>query len=143
MTAPQTIAPAARTSRIIHASLIGGILLFGFICHFLLRPLLAPDVILSPSVVRILLGLSLAVCVTALLLRRRVPRRSTADSSDLFWTSATMPAMVTWALLEGATMLALFVYAATSSAAALAVAGVAVLLFALLNPGYLERAEDR
>ena len=143
MTVPQAIAPQARTVRIIHASMIGGILLFAFICHFLLRPLLVGDELIPPRVALVLLGVSLAVGAIALFLRTRVPRRSTADSPDLFWSTATMPALVTWALLEGAAMLALFVYAATSSVAALAIAGVAVLLYALLNPWYLEKTEDR
>jgi len=94
---------------------------------------------LPPTVFRILLGLSLGACVVALLLRKRVPRRATDQSADLFWTTAATPSLVTWAVLEGASFLAIFAYLRTGSQTGIAVAAVALFLFVFLNPAYLER----
>ncbi|MBM2813121.1 MAG: hypothetical protein HW416_3880, partial [Chloroflexi bacterium] len=85
-------------------------------------------------VVRVLLGLSLSACALSLLLRRRVPQRSTDESADLFWTTAASPALLAWAPLEIAILLAIIAYAGSGSMLAIAVAAVSTFLFILLNP---------
>jgi hypothetical protein len=139
MTTPQATAPPAKTVRLIHAAMIAGVLLFALVGHFLLKPALADSGDLPPIVPRALLGVSLGACALSLLLRRRVPHRSIDESADLFWTTATVPALLTWAPLEGASLLALFAYARTGALLAIPVAAVAILIFVLLNPAYLER----
>ena len=139
MTALQTAAPTAKTIRLVHAAMITGVLLFGLVGHFVLRPSMADAADLPAALVRVLLGVSLGACALSLLLRKRIPRRSTDESADLFWRTAATPALVTWALVEGATLLAVFLYARTGAQGAIAVASFAILLFVVLNPAYLER----
>ena len=119
--------------------MIVGVLLFALVSHFVLRPTMADAEALPPVVLPALMALAVGACAVSLLLRRRVPRRSTDESADLFWTKAATPALVTWAPLEAASLLSVFLYARTGSQPAIAVAAVALLQFVLLNPAYLER----
>jgi hypothetical protein len=119
--------------------MVGGVLLFALVAHFVLRPTNADSGWLTPDMVRVLLGLSLAACALSLLLLTRVPKRSIDESADLFWRAAGPPAMLVWAPLDAAGLLAVFVYSRTRSISAVAVATVAVILFIVLNPGYLEK----
>ena len=96
---------------------------------------------LPPLVLRVLLASALGACALSFLLLKRVPRRSTDASADLFWATAAPPALLAWASLEAATLLAVFVYALSGSRLAVAVAAVAILLFGVLNPAYLERRQ--
>jgi len=131
--------PTAKTIRLIHAALVTGVFLFGLVAHFVILPTAATSGELPAVVVRGLLGLSLGAMVVAFLLRRRVPQRQTDESADLFWATAATPAMIMWSALEAASLLGVFVYSRTGSVPAIAAAAVAVLLFILMNPGYLER----
>ena len=94
---------------------------------------------LPPLVPHLLLGAAIGAGALSFLLRNRVPRRPPDVSADLFWTTATPPALLTWASLEAATVLAVLAYALTGSQQAAAVATVAMILFAVTNPAYLER----
>jgi hypothetical protein len=137
MTTPQMTPPTSKTARLIHGASVAGVLLFAIVSHFVLRPINADSGGLAPAN-RVLLGLSLAACVLSLLLRGRVPKRSSDESADLFWSVAGPLAMPVWAALEAAGLLAVLVYTRTRSIAAVAVAAVALLLFIVLNPGYFE-----
>jgi hypothetical protein len=117
--------------------LVTGVLLFAIAGHFVLRPISADPGGLAPAN-RVLLGLSLGASVLSLLLRGRVPKRSSDESADLFWSVAGPYAMRVWAALEAASLLAVLVYTRTRSIAAVVVAAVALLLFIVLNPGYFE-----
>ena len=139
MISSRTTAPTAKSIRLIHAALITGVLLFALVAHFVLRPTLAASPQFSPALVRALLGVAVTLCAVSLLLRQRVPRKSTDESADLFWTRANTPAMVTWATIEGASLLAVFLYGQTSEPGAVGVAAIAVLIFVWINPGYFER----
>ena len=139
MTAPQGAAPTAKTIRLIHAAMVTGLLLFALVGHFVLRPTMANSGDLPPVMLRAFLGVALGACALSLLLRRRIPPRSSDESVDLFWTTAATPALLTWAPLEGASLLAVFLYARTGAPPTIAVAAVAVLLFVALNPAHLER----
>ena len=86
-----------------------------------------------------LLGASLAGCAVSLLLSRRVPRPTSGESADSFWKRAGQPALISWALLEGAGLLAVVLYSQTGSSAAISVAAVAVFILVLLNPAYFEK----
>ena len=139
MTAPQAAAPPAKTIRLMHAAMVTGVLLFAVVGHFVMRPTMATSGDISPVVLRSLLGLALAACALSLVLRRRVPQRSTDESVDLYWTTAASPALVAWAPLEAASLLAIYLYARTGAQITIAVAAVAVLIFVALNPAYFER----
>jgi hypothetical protein len=128
------------TIRLIHGSFCVGILLFAAVNYFLIRPARAGES-LAPAVLGALLGLSLAASAFgALVLRRRVPRRNTDESADLYWTTAAAPALLTWAPLEGGALIGLVAYLLDGSPAGLAVAAVALAGLIALNPGRLERS---
>jgi hypothetical protein len=119
--------------------MVTGALLFAVVSHFVLRPTMATAGNLPPLVLRSLLGLALGACALSLLLRRRIPQRSSDVSSDLYWMTAAGPALMTWAPLELASLLAVVLYARTGAPSAIAVAGIAVALFVVLNPAHFER----
>jgi len=141
MTTPQAIAAPARTVRLIHAAMITGVLLFALVAHFQLRPTMTtPNGMSEPGVQRTMLGVALGLCAVALLLRRRVPRRSANDSADSYWSSDARPAaMIMWAPLEGACLSSIVLYANTGTPAAIAVLAIGLALFITLNPAALER----
>jgi hypothetical protein len=118
--------------------LVTGVLLFAIVGHFTLKQTSPDSAGLAPAN-RVLLGLSLAACVLSLLLRGRVPKRSSDESADFFWSVAGPYVMRVWGALEAASLLSVLVYTRTRSISAVAVAAVALLLFIVLNPGYFER----
>lgn len=127
-------------ARFIHASLIVGVLLFAAVSHFVMRPTMS-DRPLPPAVVGGMLGASLLACALAVLvLRPRVPQRSADESTDLYWSTAGTPALVTWSVLEGSTLLATIAYMLGATPLALGVAAIGLLGMIVLNPGRLERA---
>lgn len=93
----------------------------------------------TPGLVRLLLGVAVALCAASLVFRGRVPRKSGDESADRFWMRATAPATITWVLANGAGLISVLAYAKSGAVAAIGVAVVAVLLLAALNPGYFER----
>ena len=119
--------------------MVTGVLLFALVGHFVLRPAMANSGDLPPVMLRAFLGVALGACALSLFLRRRIPQRPSDESVDLFWTTAATPALLTWAPLEGASLLAVFLYARTGASPTSAVAAVAMLLFVALNPAHLER----
>ena len=137
MTAPQASSPTAQTARIIHGAMAAGVIMFAIIAHFVLVPKASPEGGLA-GVIPILLGLALALCVVAILLSTRVPRPADEDTANSFWKAAGSQALIAWALLEGAGLLAVVLYSITASRAAIAIAGVAVFILVLLNPRYFE-----
>jgi hypothetical protein len=138
---PQTTNPApAKTIRLMHAALTSGVVLFAVMAHFFLRPAMAQNAQSAPATSSALLVASLCACAVGLVMRRRVPRRSTGQSADLFWTAASAPVLITWALFEGAGLLAVIDYMRTGQSAALVVAGIGVALLLSFHPARLERA---
>lgn len=129
-----------RTVRIIHAAFAGGVAFVALGVHLGLRPQLKPEP-LESSIVNVIVGLSLLVSAVALtLLRGRVPKKSTNESADLFWTRASLPALVSWAALEGGGLLAVVAYFLSGSTWALAAIGVALFGLLVISPGHFERA---
>ena len=139
MTSSQTAPPTAKTIRLIHASLITGTVLFAIVSQLWLRPAMADLGEFAPSLVRLLLGVAVALCAASLFFRGRVPRKSGDESADRFWSRATAPAMITWSLANGAGLLSVLAYAKSGDIAAIGVAAIAVVLLASLHPGFFER----
>jgi hypothetical protein len=139
MTTPiQQPPPTRQAARMIHGAMVVGVIMFAIVSHFVLVPKANPAGGLAP-LMPLLLGLSLAGCAVGTLLSYRVPRMSSGESRQAFWFRAFPKAIVSWALIEGAALLAVVVYGLTASRAAIAVAGIVILVFALLNPRYFER----
>jgi hypothetical protein len=139
MTTPEKPPPPTKTMRLIHHAMIGGVLLFALVSHFVLEPPIDTSGPVSVYGVRALLGLALVAGVASLLLRKRVPKRSTDESADLFWTRANTHALVAWAPLEAASLFGLVVYSFTRSPVALGIVALVLLLFISLNPAHLEK----
>lgn len=139
MTTSQPAPPTAKTIRLIHASLITGTVLFAIVSEVWLRPAMADLGEFRPGLVRLLLGVAVALCAASLLFRGRVPRKSGDESADRFWSRASAPAMITWSLANGAGLISVLAYAKSGDIAAIVVAAIAMVLLAALNPGYFER----
>ena len=139
MTTSQTVAASAKSVRLIHASLIAGIVLFALVTYFLVRPGMANAGDFTPGVVRILLAVAVGMCALTLLFRRLVPRKSANESADLFWSRATRVAIATWQLSTGAGLLSVIVYMRSGDVTALAIAAIAVLFLLTMNPRSFER----
>lgn len=140
MPAPRAIAYTSKTIRLIHAAMVAGVLLFAIISHAVLRPTMKASQDIPALALNVALVAALAICVLALLFRRRIPRRSNDVSPDLFWRTAATPALIAWAPAEGACLLAIIFYALTGSQAAVVVAAIAIVVLLVgLNPRYLER----
>ena len=120
-----------------HGGMITGVVLFGIVAHFVMRPNASSGSNLRP-LVPFLLGFALVSCAVSVMLSRRVPRPSDADTATSFWVKAARLALISWALSEGAGLAAIVTYSQTGSVAAIVVAAVAVFILVLLNPGYFE-----
>ena len=112
-------------------------ILFALVAHFVLLPKASGGGNLA-GITPILLVISLVGCVLGIFLSTRVPRPANGESADSFWKRAGSPALIAWAFLEGAGLLAVVLYSRTGSRAAISVAGVAIFIFVLLNPRYFE-----
>lgn len=138
MTTQPTVVPIARAIRLMYAAMVAGLLLIAIVLHFMFRPT-ATSGDRAEVVTRVFLGISLGASALALLLRRRIPRRSTDESAELFWATASLPTFRMWMPLELGSLIAVAVYSVTGSFASLGVAALVVFLFLVLNPAYLER----
>lgn len=139
MTTPvQQPQPSPQSVRMIHAPMVLGVIMFAIVARFAFVPRVRPGGGLV-SLLPVLIGVSLAGCVLGILLSYRVPRALNGESGQSFWMRAWRNAIISWALLEGAALLAVVVYSQTASRAAIAVAVLIIIVFALLNPGYFER----
>ena len=119
--------------------MVTGIVLFALVAHFILLPGNTESSQFDPTVARGALAVALALCGLSLLLLRGVPRRSADDSAETFWRTAAPRAMPVWAALEGAGLAAVVIYSQSGRPESIAVALLAVALYLLINPSYLER----
>jgi hypothetical protein len=117
--------------------LVAGLILYALVAHFVLVRNARPRGGLE-ALIPVLLGVMLALCAAGLLLSKRVPRPVSGESADSFWKKAASPALVAWTPIEASGLLGVTTYAQTGSTAAIAVAGLAVLVFALMSPRYFE-----
>ena len=139
MTVPvQQPPPSPQVARKIHRAMVIGLILFVIVCHFLLVTKANGAWGLAP-LAPLLLGLSIASCVAGILVSYRMPRLLNGESMQEYWLKAFSKALIPWALLEGAALLAIVVYWRTGSRAAIAVGVVVIVIFALLNPRYFEQ----
>ena len=139
MTAPRAAAPTAKTIRLMHAAMISGVVLFALVAHFVMRPSMTGAMDISPDIQRLLPGVALGAALVSLLLRWRVPKRSASESPDSFWLKASAPALVMWAVAEGAGLLSVFLYGVVGVQSGIGIAAIAVVIMIILNPGRLER----
>lgn len=137
MTAPQQVAPTPQSVRLIHGAMAAGVIMFAIVAHIGLRPNASGPGNLA-NLMPAFLGLALAACALSIFLSTRVPRPGDEETAGSFWKRAAQPALIAWAILEGAGLLSVVFYSRTGSRAAIAVAGVSLFILVLLNPRYFE-----
>jgi hypothetical protein len=137
-TAQQGVGPAT-VSRMIHGALVTGCVLFVLVTHFLVLPNRADR--LPPNVIYALLGgAALAVVLSFAVLRPRVPLKSTDESADLYWSRASVPALIAWSAAEAGALLSIVAYLLSGSGIALGASAFAIAALVALHPRALERA---
>jgi hypothetical protein len=132
----------AQAVRIIHAALVAGVLLAGGTFAFMVRVRgHAPEGGETLGIVLPAVGIGLLL-VSASVLRRRVPERSSQQSSDGYWAAVENrgAAILLWAVTEGAALVSLVGYFLSGAPAGAAVAVVALAALILYRPSRLERA---
>jgi len=139
MPSTQSTGSAAKNVRVIYTALIIGIVLYALVAHFIVLPGHTESSQFDPTLAHGVLAVALALCGLSLLLLRGVPRRSADDSAETFWKSAAPLAMRVWAPLEGASLASVVVYSLSGRPESIAVGLLALALYLLLNPSYLER----
>jgi hypothetical protein len=118
--------------------MVAGVVIFVLVAVFALRASMRATQI-QPGVVSIMLGLALAGCGVAIVMRRRIPGRSNDESADAFWTRVAAPAVVFWATAEGPSLFGVVIYLLAGSRLGLGIAALGVLILLLGNPRSLER----
>ena len=134
--------PVARAVRIMHGALVAGVLLVGGVFFSLLRirgQAPATGRTLGVALAAVSIGL---VLVAASVLRRRVPERRPEQSPDAYWAAVESrgPAIVLWAVTEGASLISLVGYFLSGATAPAAAAAVAIAMLILYRPSHLEGA---
>ena len=122
------------TARIIHLALAACVLLFLVVAWFVGPAAGAPAAGLDTLVTVLPLG-CLGLFLGAIVLARRLPSRSPAQTADEWWAANLPTAIVTWAMLEGAGLLAAVTFFMTGHRAAALWAVIAVLLLLWHAPG--------
>ena len=133
---------AALAVRIIHAALVAGVLLAGGTLAFMVRVRgHAPEGGETLGIVLPVVAIALLL-VSASVLRRRVPERSSQQSPDGYWAAVENrgAAIVLWAATEGAALVSLVGYFLSGVSAAATVAIVALAALIVYRPSRLERA---
>lgn len=144
MEPPRMTLPNARGMRILHAALTAGLTL-GAIVFFIVRrvspvPALAQAQVLSLALTVAAIS---AIVVAFTVLRPRFPARASEQTADVYWGDAAvrMSALVLWAVVEGAGLIAAVGYLLTGATPPLVALVLAILTLASLRPERL--AQDQ
>jgi hypothetical protein len=125
--------PTAQVARIIHLALMSGVTLFAVIAWF------APGAIPAPgsSLRTILPVVAVLGFLAAQLLSRRLPARHPGETDDAWWARAMPGAIMSWALVEAACLVACVTVFLSHDWMGLVWVGVGLLMFILMSPGRL------
>ncbi|HET8762608.1 MAG TPA: hypothetical protein VFM12_04290 [Gemmatimonadales bacterium] len=125
--------PPAQVVRMIHLALMSGVTLFAVVAWF------APGAIpAAASTLRTILpGVAILGFLAAHLLRRRLPARHPGETDDAWWQRAMPGAIMSWALLEAACLVACVTIFLSHDWMGLVWVGLGLLMFILLSPGRL------
>ncbi len=129
------LAPA-KTARLVHLALIGGVVLFAAVAWVVPTAATTPDAVLRTVLpAAALIGLS-----GALLFRRRLPASSPDETDDSWWVRAMPVAMVSWVMVEAVCLLASVTVFLAHDPMGLLWTGVGLGGFLLLSPGRLRES---
>jgi hypothetical protein len=135
---PKAAASPALTARIIHASLVIGVLLFFAVAWFLGSRTSPPPSAPSARALYLVLILGAAgLFAGAVFAARRIAAPSAGTPQDDWWQVNLGRAIVVWALVEAPSLLGLVVYLLTRDSRALIPTLAGLLLFANYRPSRL------
>jgi hypothetical protein len=120
--------------RLIHLSLVLGVLLFLAVALFVRR---GPPAVAHPQIPTLVVVAGVPLLILSQLLRARLSSRRTAEPSDSWWQANLTPAIVVWSLIEGASLLGIVGFWITGNRLPLALTAAGIVLFVLAAPGRL------
>ena len=133
--------PATRVARLVHGGLVLGVVATALALTgigLVMDGHLGAQAIV---VLRIVAGLTLVVVATAVqVVKRRLPPVASGTDPDLWWMQAMPPAVVVWALAEGATVIGGVLWLVSGDLAVfLALLGAGLVILLINRPGELVR----
>jgi hypothetical protein len=143
MTAPVNVQQQSKVVRLIYSAMVAGVLLMAVVGQLVLRPKMpVHDPKEFPPAFRlvILAAIFAAPVGSFLWFRKQVPKRKADQSADAFWMKAAGPALVGWAIAEGACLMGVVIYAVLGFADAVAIAALAFIYLIMMNPSRIESA---
>jgi hypothetical protein len=125
--------PSAQVARIVHLALMSGVTLFAVVAWLAPGPIPAP----ASGLRTILPVVAILGFLGANLLRRRLPARHPGETDDAWWQRAMPSAIMSWALVEAACLVACVTVFLSHDWMGLLWVGIGLLMFTLLSPGRL------
>ena len=139
---PQNAPSPAKTSRIIYAAIIIGIVtLFGVLLY--LRTATSPEIPDQTAGILkwVALGALVASAIISYMLRSRIPLPGSGIDRDTWWVANQPKAVASWAVAESGGLVAIVVGWLIGNTTVMALgAGVALALLFVSRPGALEGA---
>jgi hypothetical protein len=138
-------AQTPQTARLLHRSLLGGLLMIAAVFLFLGFGLHTVP-LLVPGRETLIIGYVLAACGVAPLVfvvfaaNSRVPARTSGQGDAAFWLRAFGPVLSIWAIVEGAGIIGAVGALLTGLLAPAVVCVIALVCLAMLSPGHFENA---
>lgn len=127
-------APDSKSIRLIHLSLLAGVLLFLAVAMFVRS---SNPVRAESRLDVVLLAVAVPVLMLALVLKARLPARLASERPDSWWRAHYTQAIIVWSLIEGASLMGIVGFWLTGNSLPLAATAAGVALFALTAPGRL------
>lgn len=124
----------ARIARILYFGLLAGPLLFAGLALALLprqTPVDQPILLYTPF------ALAAVLFAGGLIIRTRIPQRSTAETPDEWWRVNISRALMVWSLFEGPALFGAAMYLTLGTIVPLLVTGVGLVMLLLNSPNRL------
>ncbi len=144
MEPPRTTVSNTRAMRVIHLALTVGLTLCGVMLFIVRRVEQLPELVQGPFVGTALTVAAIAAVVVAVtVIRPRVPPQAPDQTRDMYWGDATVrtTALVLWAVVDGAGLLAAVGYLLTGATAPAIALALAIVALATLGPRRFEQGD--
>lgn len=122
------------TARLIHVSLILGVLLFLAVALFVRT---GPATVTDPRVPAALIVVGIPILILAQVLRSRIAPRRAGERPAAWWQANLTRAILVWSLVEAASLLGIVGFWLTGSRLPLALTAAGIVLFVVAAPGRL------
>jgi hypothetical protein len=130
----KSAATDTNTVRLIHLSLILGVLLFLAVALFVRT---GPAAVTDPRLPLLLVVVGVPMLILAQVLSSRIAPRRTGEPSVVWWQANLTRAIVVWSLVEGAALLGIVGFWLTGNRLPLALTAAGIVLFVVSAPGRL------